>query len=171
MRYLLGALLFTTTLFAAESRFSEAEAKFNREYDAAKAVFDRAVKVARDKLVVAYNEEMKRLTAKGDLDGAVAIREKIKNFEKTEVKVLETYLAKAIVGKWIDTKTRSVFMFDKDKWTSPWGDFGGTWIISNNDINATSTAGNNGDLTISLNVVKMEMMVIFKDLGWILVKH
>ena len=86
MRYLLGTLLFTTTLFAAESRFSEAEAKFNREYDAAKAVFDRAVKVAQDKLVVAYNEEMKRLTVKGDLDGAVALRDKIKNLEQASKK-------------------------------------------------------------------------------------
>jgi len=105
MRYLLGAMLFTTALFSAESRFSEAEAKFNREYDAAKAVFDKAVKVARDKLIVAYNKEMKRLTTTGDLDGAVALRDKI---ESLSPKVEQPQLA------WDDIKA-PIFVVQADK--------------------------------------------------------
>jgi len=111
MRYLFGALLFTTALFAAESRFSEAEAKFNREYDAAKAVFDRAVKVARDKLVVAYNEEMKRLTVKGDLDGAVALRDKIKSFD------VKIEIGQFILGNWFYTSKngwKTILTFNED---------------------------------------------------------
>lgn len=132
MRYLLGVLFFTTALFSAESRFSEAEAKFNREYDAAKAVFDRAVKVARDKLVVAYNEEMKRLTAKGDLDGAVALRDKI---ESLSPKVEQPQLA------WDDIKA-PIFVVQADK---PFevGILGpGKWkIIPNMDDKWTTGAG------------------------------
>lgn len=135
MRYLLGTLLFTTALFAAESRFSEAEAKFNREYDAAKAVFDRAVKVAQDKLVVAYNEEMKRLTAKGDLDGAVALRDKIKNLEPEKAVVKRPEVE--IIGKWDITigSNKGVWEFSKDNIVvGNSGTIVGTWRTTDDSI-------------------------------------
>jgi hypothetical protein len=149
MRYLLGALLFTTALFSAESRFSEAEAKFNREYDAAKAVFDKAVKVARDKLIVAYNAEMKRLTTTGDLDGAVALRDKIISLEKEVVKKAEPEL-KSIKLMW--PPSGIVVLQPNGVSASTWG--GGTWV-KENDNYIVIFGGNRHAHTVKLNSQKM----------------
>jgi len=62
----------------------EAEKMFNREYNDAKDAFDARVKIAQDKFVLLLKEEMKKLTTKGDLDGAVAVREKIKVLESND---------------------------------------------------------------------------------------
>jgi hypothetical protein len=83
-------------VFGAEPKtIGEAEMTFNKEFNTAKEEFDAKVKVAQDKFTFLLKEEMKRLTAKGDLDGAVAIREKIKTFE-----VVETSKIQSMVGKW-----------------------------------------------------------------------
>jgi len=160
MRYLLGTLLFTTTLFAAESRFSEAEAKFNREYDAAKAVFDRAVKVAQDKLIVAYNEEMKRLTVKGDLDGAVALRDKIKNLETEAVKKAEPKLKiEDVCGNWKyvgDGWPKGTVHIFNPNMTTKIQRFQGTWKIEDRKIIIDWGNDTIDTLTYSVNSMKAE---------------
>jgi hypothetical protein len=89
MRYFLGVLFFTTVLFSAEPQtVGQAEMQFNREYNEAKAIFDKTVKVAQDKFVAFLKEEMKKLTTSGDLDGAIAIRDKIKSLESDIQKVI-----------------------------------------------------------------------------------
>jgi hypothetical protein len=99
----------------------EAEMAYNREYNTAKEQFDARVKVAQDKLVLFLKDEMKRLTVKGDLDGAVAIRGKIKTFEEPE-KQVEKPISEPIdrsswlVGKKIlfRHKTDIVFTFNNN---------------------------------------------------------
>lgn len=80
MRYvLISLMLLVSSVFAQTA--GEAEMAFNREYNEAKAVFDARVKAAQDKFVAVLKEELKRLTQKGDLDGAITVREKIKSLE------------------------------------------------------------------------------------------
>jgi hypothetical protein len=82
MKNVICFLMVVAPLFGAEPMtVGQAEMAYNREFNEAMAVFDARVKAAQDKFVIFLKEEMKRLTTAGDLDGAIAIREKIKSFD------------------------------------------------------------------------------------------
>jgi len=61
---------------------STAEAVYKMECTLAQEAFDKATKIARAKYVVFLKAEQVRLIQKGDLDGAVAVRNKIRGFEE-----------------------------------------------------------------------------------------
>jgi len=87
MRYFLIIFLMASSLFAQESlTVGQAEMQYNREYNAAKAIFDRSTKIAKDKFINLLKNEMTKLTQKGDLDGAITINEKIKSLKLEVVK-------------------------------------------------------------------------------------
>ena len=145
MRYvLISLMLLVSSVFAQTA--GEAEMAFNREYNEAKAVFDARVKAAQDKFVAVLKVEMKRLTQKGDLDGAVAIKEKIKGLESQEVNELK--LKKIIGTKWKKNSTGDIIEFKVS------GDlinsnkaYNGQYSITNNSI--TIIWGQNETVTVT----------------------
>lgn len=70
--------LWCTMLYGAENPLP-GEIGYNRACQQAKANYDRAIKIARDRFITALKAEMERLTKKGDLDGALTIRSRIQN--------------------------------------------------------------------------------------------
>lgn len=73
MRRFLVVLILCSSVLASD----QSDKEYQTAVDKAKAEFDAKVKVAKDKYVSSLKVEMTDLTKKGDLDGAVKIRDKI----------------------------------------------------------------------------------------------
>ena len=126
----------------------------------ARVAFDKAVIKANEDAVQKMESVVKTNTQKGDLDGALASRKFIEDWNK-EKEVAKVGVALGgcgpkkdkfnPVGRWSGTGADSsrIFIFTENgKWTSSWPDFGGTWKVEGEMLIITSTLGNNQTFTV-----------------------
>jgi len=104
---------------------------------------------------------MKRLTVKGDLDGAVALRDKIKNLETEAVKKTEPKkLNEIIILSWSSHGT--VLLLPNGVLSSTWGK--GSWVKGNNDdVFIAIFGGGQQEHTVKLNRKSMTFTSVRDD--------
>jgi hypothetical protein len=102
MKSVICFLVVVGSVFGAElpPAAHQAEMAYNKEYNEARVVFDTRVKAAQDKFITFLKNEMKRLTQAGDLDGALALKEKISSLEKSDEKSEKDENKNSIIGVW-----------------------------------------------------------------------
>jgi hypothetical protein len=83
-------LLIVLLGFAAVQAEDQAEAEYNRAVEKAKSEYDAKVKIAKDKYAASLKAEMDALTKKGDLDGALKVREKLAKEQGSTVELPKT---------------------------------------------------------------------------------
>lgn len=133
----------------------------SREVDlqAARIAFDKAVFEANKKAIGKMEAVVKTSTQKGDLDGALASKKFVEDWNKEKEAVAvssgmggagpgeKVDLEKKVIGTWIISKGEGLnkrFTFTKNgEWTSSWTELGGTWSIVDKKLIMVSTFGNN----------------------------
>jgi hypothetical protein len=134
----------------------------SREADlqAARISFDKAVFEANKKAIGKMEAVIKTSTQKGDLDGALASRKFVEDWNKEkEAAAVSGGMGGAgpkgekfnPVGIWLCSGADSgrTFNFSANgKWSSSWPDLGGTWKVDGEILIITSTFGNNQTVSV-----------------------